>query len=70
MNDETSVDSSRFVRAAEMQTLFRELNERIKDLNELPAWQLEPGDWICECEDETCFERITMTGAGIRAVAR
>jgi hypothetical protein len=61
MNDETrSVDSSRLVRAAEIQTLFREVNERIRDLNERPAWQLEKGDWICECDDETCFERIQI----------
>jgi hypothetical protein len=61
MNDETkSMDSIRLVRAAKNQTLFREVNERIKDLNERPAWQLDKGDWICECEDETCFERIQI----------
>jgi hypothetical protein len=61
MNDETrSVDSSRLVRAAKNQTLFREVNERIRDLNEWPGWQINKGDWICECEDETCFERILI----------
>jgi hypothetical protein len=60
MNDETSVDSSRVVRGAEIQTLFREVNERIRDLIEGPAWQIGKGDWICECEDDTCFERIQM----------
>jgi hypothetical protein len=48
------------VRAAQNQTLFREVNERMKDLNEHLAWQPDKGDWLCECEDETCFERIRM----------
>jgi hypothetical protein len=58
--DGTSVDDSRLVRAAQNQTLFREVNERVKDLDERLAWQLDRGDWLCECEDETCFERIRM----------
>jgi len=61
MNDETrSVDSSRLVRAAKNRTLFREVNERIRDLNEWPGWEINNDDWICECEDETCFERIQI----------
>jgi hypothetical protein len=55
-----SVGSSRLGRAAEIQRLFREVNERIRDLNERPAWQIDRGDWICECEDDTCFERIQI----------
>ena len=58
--DGTSVDASRLVRAAQNQTLFREVNVRVKDLDERLAWQLDRGDWLCECEDETCFERIRM----------
>jgi hypothetical protein len=61
MKHETkSADNIRLVRAAKNQTLFREVNERIRDLNELPGWQIDKGDWICECEDETCFKPIQI----------
>jgi hypothetical protein len=61
MNEETRrVGSMRLVRAAKNQMLFREVNERIRDLNEWPRWQINKDDWICECEDETCFERIQI----------
>lgn len=29
--------------------LFREVNERIKVLNERLARQIEGGEWLCEC---------------------
>jgi hypothetical protein len=54
-------DESRQVRAAQNQSLFREINERIESLNESFS-HLEPmGDWICECADDTCTEHMKMT---------
>ena len=64
---------ARRVRAAKNQSLLREVNERIE--------QLAPGtsmfdelqrsravDLTCECMDETCTERVTMTIAEYDAV--
>jgi hypothetical protein len=47
-------------RAGKNQSLFREVNERVSELNkEHGVWALS--DWICECADETCTERIGLT---------
>jgi hypothetical protein len=47
------------LRAAKNQSLFREINERVEgvNLNAVP----ESGEWICECADDTCVERIPMS---------
>jgi len=48
-------------RAAHNQALFREVNERVKEVNE-PLSEVEPTpEWVCECADPTCVERITLT---------
>lgn len=47
-------------RAGKNQSLFREVNERVSELNkEHGVWALS--DWICECADEACTERIGLT---------
>jgi hypothetical protein len=48
-------------RAAKNQSLFREVNERVKDVNDQFYAYTAVGDWICECADDTCTERIEMT---------
>jgi len=41
--------------------LFREVNERLKERKEDgSAWSL-PSEWICECADPDCAERIEMS---------
>jgi hypothetical protein len=48
-------------RAARNQALFRDVNERVEQLNEMFE-QLTPfGTWTCECADLECIERIEMT---------
>lgn len=39
--------------------LFREVNERVEDLHESFHSGAEP-EWVCECGDETCFERVKL----------
>jgi len=63
-----TADEAQAVRAAEHQSLFREVNERIQDLNEQFATTSATGDWICECADETCFEPISLTVAEYEAI--
>jgi hypothetical protein len=49
-------------RAAKNQAVFREVNERIKDVNDQFHAYTALSDWICECADNTCTERIEMSG--------
>jgi hypothetical protein len=46
-------------RAARNQVLFREINERLRGLN--AAALADNGEWICECANEACAERIGMS---------
>jgi hypothetical protein len=54
-----SVDEQR-VAAAKTQAMFREVNERIEGMNEEWATVLPVGEWICECADRGCVERVEM----------
>ena len=48
-------------RTGENEALFREVNERLKERKRDDlAWQA-PSEWICECAEETCTERIVMS---------
>jgi hypothetical protein len=47
-------------RAATNQSLFRDVNERVKDLNDHFHAYTTLSDWICECANDTCVERIEM----------
>lgn len=52
-------------RAAKNQSLYRSVNEEISQLNVAlseAAPDTEPiGEWICECADPACTERIEAT---------
>jgi hypothetical protein len=58
----------RDVRAAKNQSLFRDINERIEDLNEGFGLVLPVGEWICECANDACTVRIEMTADEYEAV--
>ncbi len=60
--------SDREIRAAQHQTLFREINERVKDLNEGFSFVSPVGEWVCECANDTCTELIEMTAAEYEAI--
>jgi hypothetical protein len=52
----------RQARAARNQLLFREINERIRALNEgFSAVVPESGEWVCECANESCIELVPLT---------
>lgn len=59
---------TREVRAAKNQSLFREINERIKALNEVFAVLTQSGEWVCECADMGCIATIEMTLAEYEAI--
>jgi hypothetical protein len=49
-------------RVAKNEALFREVNERIKEVNEPLALE-EPSDYLCECGSRDCTEPIALTRA-------
>src|ERR1700674_3386979 len=63
-----SVAEDRGSSAARNQSLFREINERVKQLNEGFSMVLPVGEWICECADDTCVERIDLSAEEYEAV--
>ncbi len=46
-------------RAARNEALFREVNERVEDLHDSLA-SGSSADFVCECADDTCTQRITL----------
>jgi hypothetical protein len=61
---------NREARATKNQVMFRELNERLKELNEAFSLVVPVGEWICECVNDTCVERIEMSVEAYEAVRR
>ena len=50
------------LRAARNQVLYREVNEKMADLNEAFEQVLSlSGTWVCECADLTCIEPMELT---------
>jgi hypothetical protein len=46
---------------ARTQSLFRDVNERVKEINQAFSGHVPLGDWICECADNGCAERIAVS---------
>lgn len=63
---------SRRRRQAENELMFRSINERIEDLNEALFPTNGDGervwDFVCECHDTTCIERLALTTQEYEAV--
>ena len=55
-------------RVGRNEALFREINNRLAQLNdELDAFA-PYGNWMCECQDTDCHQAIEMTPSEYRAV--
>jgi hypothetical protein len=46
-------------RIIENEKLFREVNERVAQLQ--GSFSGPDPEWVCECGDETCFEKVTVS---------
>lgn len=58
-------------RLAKNETLFRSINEQIRSLAE--RLHMADAEFICECADETCTDRVPLTlrqYEEVRAIAR
>ena len=60
---------SRAERVARNEALFREVNERIKQVNENLGTQ-EEADFICECGNADCTEPVSLTLGEYEGVRR
>jgi hypothetical protein len=49
------------VRVASNQSRFREVNERLEELNREFSEIIPTGDFVCECADTDCLERVGLT---------
>ena len=50
------------------EAVFREVNERLRDLNQTFTTLSERMDLICECSDTGCAEHLSMSPAEYEAV--
>jgi len=49
-------------RLARIEVMFRAINERIRELaTRLDQSPTDPLAFVCECADETCVERVSLT---------
>jgi hypothetical protein len=48
-------------RIADNEALFRQVNERVKELNRAFSVVLDRGDYLCECGNVACVERVSLT---------
>jgi hypothetical protein len=53
---------------ARTQSLFRDVNERVREINFAFAEYVPLGDWVCECADNACTERLALTFQDYEAV--
>ena len=56
-------------RIGENEALFRDVNERVRELNEAYPFTV-PTTFVCECANTGCFERVDLTPAEYEAVRR
>jgi hypothetical protein len=57
-----ATDDAARERSARNETLFRQVNERVRDVSEAFA-ALDPSEinFVCECGDEQCTEPVSLT---------
>ena len=55
-------------RAAANQAIFRSVNENLEALNSTFRSVIPVGDFVCECADASCAERIGLTTQEYEAV--
>jgi hypothetical protein len=58
----------RAARGARTQSLFRDVNERVREINHVFSDVLPLGDWMCECADDACTARVEVSTAEYEAV--
>jgi hypothetical protein len=57
------VDEAQEKRLAMNEALFRDVNERIREISDSFGQPDETYDFLCECSDPECRERVVLTRA-------
>jgi hypothetical protein len=57
-------------RAAQNQALFRQINERVRDLNASFSPLTPMGEWVCECAETSCTEHLELRADEYEAVRK
>jgi hypothetical protein len=52
----------------DVRTLFRQVNERVLDVNSSLGPTARIADFVCECRDPECSERLTLSISQFHAV--
>jgi hypothetical protein len=60
----------REVKAAKNQSLFREVNERLKEVGQHTQSVANEEDAICECANDECSERLSISQAAYESVRK
>jgi hypothetical protein len=50
----------RAARGARTQSLFRDMNERVREINDAFSSAVPLGEWICECVDDACSKQVSV----------
>lgn len=61
MIDPRGVDESHAKKLGRNEMLFRQVNERLRELGESFSVVAERADFVCECADERCAQQIQLT---------
>jgi hypothetical protein len=54
----------------DVQALFRQVNERVLEVNRVLGPTARLVDFVCECRDPACTERLTLSVAQYEAIRR
>jgi hypothetical protein len=57
------VEKAQEKRLALNEALFRDVNERIREISDTFGQKDATYDFLCECSDPTCADRVVMTAA-------
>ena len=71
MKGTTVLEQGEFYNAAlgaRTQSLFRDVNERVKEINSAFAEYVPLGDWVCECANNACTQRVALTSGDYEVV--
>jgi hypothetical protein len=58
-----AVDEAQEKRLATNEALFRDVNERIREISDTFGQKDATYDFLCECSDPLCSERVVLTRA-------
>jgi hypothetical protein len=63
-----STYEERAARGARTQSMHRDLNERVREINGVFSDVLPLGGWMCECANDECTTRVELSTAEYEAV--